>query len=200
MRFSVDAHAIGQHLTGNETYIRNLLSCFASLDDQSEFVTYLSRENAFSSVPERFIKRRVAVDPFVRLGFDLPRMLRQDRPDLLHVQYTAPLFCNVPTVVSVHDVSFLEHPEYFTFFRTSQLRTTVRQTVKRAARILTPSEFSKRSILRAYPLRDDKVVVLPNAVSNAFRPIARELAQRRVFSMLGVPKPIVLTVGDVQPR
>jgi glycosyltransferase involved in cell wall biosynthesis len=163
-------------------------------------VTYLSRENAFSSVPERFIKRRVAVDPFVRLGFDLPRMLRQDRPDLLHVQYTAPLFCNVPTVVSVHDVSFLEHPEYFTFFRTSQLRTTVRQTVKRAARILTPSEFSKRSILRAYPLRDDKVVVLPNAVSNAFRPIARELAQRRVFSMLGVPKPIVLTVGDVQPR
>ena len=32
MRFSVDAHAIGQHLTGNETYIRNLLNCFAALD------------------------------------------------------------------------------------------------------------------------------------------------------------------------
>jgi glycosyltransferase involved in cell wall biosynthesis len=200
MRFSVDAHAIGQHLTGNETYIRNLLNCFASLDDESEFVTYLSRESAFPDVPDKFIKRRVSVDPFVRLGVDLPRKLRQDRPDLLHVQYTAPLFCNVPTVVSVHDVSFLEHPEYFTFFRTRQLRTTVRRTVRRAARILTPSEFSKRSILRAYPMEEDKVVVLPNAVSSAFRPIARELAQRRVFSMLGVPKPIVLTVADVQPR
>jgi glycosyltransferase involved in cell wall biosynthesis len=200
MRFSVDAHAIGQHLTGNETYIRNLLNCFASIDDESEFVTYLSRDTAFSDVPQRFLKRRVSVDPFVRLGLDLPRKLRQDRPDLLHVQYTAPLFCNVPTVVSVHDVSYLEHPEYFTFFRTKQLRTTVRRTVKRAARILTPSEFSKRSIVRSYELSEDKVVVLPNAVSSAFRPISRELAQRRVFSMLGVPKPIILTVADVQPR
>src|SRR5260221_2778046 len=72
MRFSVDAHAIGQHLTGNETYIRNLLNCFAKLDRRADFVTYLSRETAFESVPERFFKRRVAVNPFVRLGFDLP--------------------------------------------------------------------------------------------------------------------------------
>ena len=35
-------------------------------------------------------------------------------PDLLHVQYTAPITCSAPIVVSVHDVSFLEHPEYFT--------------------------------------------------------------------------------------
>jgi hypothetical protein len=111
MRFSVDAHAIGQHLTGNETYIRNLLNCFAKLDRQADFVTYLSRETAFENVPERFFKRRVAVNPFVRLGFDLPWKLRQDRPNLLHVQYPDPLFCGVPVVVSVHEVSFLDHPE-----------------------------------------------------------------------------------------
>ena len=80
MRFSVDAHAIGQHLTGNETYVRNLLNCFAELDQDADFVTYLSREDAFNDVPQRFLKRRVAVNPFVRLGFDLPRRLRQDRP------------------------------------------------------------------------------------------------------------------------
>ena len=117
MRFSVDAHAIGQHLTGNETYIKNLLNCFAALDRKADFVTYVSREDALNEVPERFHKRRVAINPFVRLGFDLPRRLRQDRPNLLHVQYTAPVFCTVPVVVSVHDVSFLEHPEYFTSFR-----------------------------------------------------------------------------------
>ncbi len=58
---------------------------------------------------------------------------RQDRPDLLHVQYTAPLACPVPVVVSVHDVSFLEHPEYFTRDRAMQLQLTVRRTVYRAA-------------------------------------------------------------------
>jgi glycosyltransferase involved in cell wall biosynthesis len=200
MRFSVDAHAIGQHLTGNETYIRNLLNCFARLDRQADFVTYLSRETAFENVPERFFKRRVAVNPFVRLGFDLPRKLRQDRPNLLHVQYTAPLFCSVPVVVSVHDVSFLEHPEFFTSFRARQLRYTVDRTVRAAARVLTPSEFSKRRILDAYGLQEEKVVVLPNGVSSSFRPIAREAAQRAVRSTFGLPAPMILTVGDLQPR
>jgi glycosyltransferase involved in cell wall biosynthesis len=200
MRFSVDAHAIGQHLTGNETYIRNLLNCFAVLDRKADFVAYLSREDAFDEVPERFHKRRVAINPFVRLGFDLPRRLRQDRPNLLHVQYTAPVFCPVPLVVSVHDVSFLEHPEYFTPFRALQLRCTVHRTVRSAARVLTPSQFSKRRILDAYGLDDEKVQVLPNGVCSSFHPISREIARRSVQSSLGLKVPFVLTVGDLQPR
>jgi glycosyltransferase involved in cell wall biosynthesis len=200
MRFSVDAHAIGQHLTGNETYIKNLLNCFAALDRQADFVTYVSREDAFQEVPERFHKRRVAINPFVRLGFDLPRRLRQDRPDLLHVQYTAPVFCPVPVVVSVHDVSFLEHPEYFTSFRALQLRCTVDRTVRTAVRVLTPSEFSKRRILDAYGLDEEKVVVLPNGVCSSFHPISREIAQRWAQASLGLAAPFILTVGDLQPR
>ncbi|MEI9976139.1 MAG: hypothetical protein WDO73_31245 [Ignavibacteriota bacterium] len=51
----------------------------------------------------------------MRLGYDLAKCVRKDRPDVLHVQYTAPLGCNVPVVTTVHDVSYLEHPEYFTW-------------------------------------------------------------------------------------
>jgi glycosyltransferase involved in cell wall biosynthesis len=200
MRFSVDAHAIGQHLTGNETYIRNLLNCYAALDREAEFVTYLSRESAFAEVPRRFIKRLVAVNPFVRLGYDLPRKLRQDRPELVHVQYTAPLFCPTPIIVSVHDVSFLEHPEYFPPFRSRQLRWTVRRTVRKAARVLTPSEFSKRSIIKAYGLNDDKVLVMPNAVASMFRPMSREAARKWLEPRRGFGFPFVLSVGDLQPR
>jgi glycosyltransferase involved in cell wall biosynthesis len=199
MRFSVDAHAIGQHLTGNETYIRNLLNCFEVLDREADFVAYISREEAVADVPQRFKKTKVSVNPFVRLGYDLPRRIAEDRPNLLHVQYTAPLTCRAPIVVSVHDVSFLEHPEYFTSFRAMQLRLTVRRTVKAASSVLTPSEFSKRRILDAYKLSDDKVVVLPNGVSSVFHPVARETAQRSMLTSL--PRvPFILTVGDLQPR
>ena len=54
MRFAVDAHAIGRHLTGNEVYVRSLLNGFAGLDRESEFITYLSMEDAESWVPARF--------------------------------------------------------------------------------------------------------------------------------------------------
>ena len=106
---------------------------------------------------------------------------------------------SAPIVVSVHDVSFLEHPEYFTSFRAMQLRFTVRRTVKAASCVLTPSEFSKRRILDAYKLPDDKVVVLPNGVSSYFtRWLAKRLSAVCARSLPAVP--FILTVGDLQPR
>src|SRR5947208_3187398 len=121
MRFAVDAHAIGQHLTGNEVYVRSLLRGFAEIDRESDFFAYISKAGAEEFIPERFHVRRVAANPYYRLGWDLGRLVRADKPDLLHVQYTAPLFCGTPTVVTVHDVSFIEHPEYFTATRRPQL-------------------------------------------------------------------------------
>ena len=100
MRFAIDAHTIGRHLTGNEVYIRNLLENYAQLDRESQFFAYVCSEYAASEVPNRFEKRRVSANPFVRLGFDLGRRVLADKPHLLHVQYTAPLYCPVPFVVS----------------------------------------------------------------------------------------------------
>jgi glycosyltransferase involved in cell wall biosynthesis len=200
MRFSVDAHAIGRHLTGNEVYVRNLLDGFAALDETSEFIAYLSVDDAAAWVPARFQWRPVAANPYLRLGIDLSSKLREDRPDLVHVQYTAPLGCPVPVVVSVHDVSFLEHPEFFTTPHAYQLRYTVRRTIRSAARVLTPSEFSRRSIMKAYGLDERNIVVVPNAVSAEFRPRGREQASANIEERFGIPSPFILTVGDLQPR
>jgi glycosyltransferase involved in cell wall biosynthesis len=200
MRFAVDAHAIGRHLTGNEVYIRSLLGAFAGIDKDSEFLAYVSGPEGEARIPHRFQIRQIASNPFVRLGFDLSRKLRQDRPDLLHVQYTAPLFCPVPTVVSVHDVSFLEHPEYFKKSRAFQLGVTVARSVRRASRILTGSEFARDSIVRAYQLPPEKIVVVPDAASPSFRAVNRDGANRKVTSRFHFKRPYVLSVGDLQPR
>lgn len=200
MLFSVDAHTIGCHLTGNEVYIRNLLNEYDELDPASEFLTYLAKARADLSVPRRFTKRWVSDNPFRRLGYDMPMSLRRDRPDLLHVQYTAPLACSVPIIVSVHDVSYLECPEYFTRARAIQLRYTVKRTIRAAARILTPSEFSRNAIIRTYGVDGDRVVVVHNAVSSLFRPMQRETAVHWVRQNNRIPAPFILTVGDLQPR
>jgi glycosyltransferase involved in cell wall biosynthesis len=200
MRFAVDAHAIGRHLTGNEVYVRSLLSAFANLDKKSEFLAYVTGPEGVAGIPDRFETCQIAGNPFIRLGLDLPRRLLLDRPDLLHVQYTAPLFCPVPTVVTVHDVSFLERPEYFTKARAMQLRITVARSVKRAARVLTVSEFARESIVRAYNLPPEKIVVTPDAASPSFRAVNRNAAAQKVRERFHLAKPFVLAVGDLQPR
>ncbi len=200
MRFAVDAHAIGRHLTGNEVYVRSLLNAFAKTDTCSDFLAYVTGPESQAVIPDGFTIRQVSGNPFVRLGYGLARQLRIDKPDLLHVQYTAPLFCPVPTVVSVHDVSFLEHPEYFTRSRAFQLKITVARTVKRAARILTGSQFARDTIVRAYNLPPEKIVVVPDAASPSFRAVNPQAAARKVrarFSWTGL---YILSVGDLQPR
>jgi len=200
MRFAVDAHAIGRHLTGNEVYVRSLLREFAELDRESEFIAYVSGKEAEPWIPRRINMRQVSANPWSRLGWDLARLVRQDQPDLLHVQYTAPLGGNTPIVVTVHDVSFLEHPEYFPALRRAQLRFTVARTVQVAAKVLTVSEFSRDSILRHYNVAPDKVHVVPNAASPEFRVIGRERAVASVHRAYGFSAPFVLSVGDIQPR
>src|SRR5229473_2829948 len=200
MRFAVDAHAIGRHLTGNEVYVRSLLNGFAGLDRESEFITYLSMEDAESWVPARFPVRRIAGNPFIRLGCDFALKLRRDRPDLLHVQYTAPLACPVPVVVSVHDVSFLEHPEFFPRSRALQLRWSVNRTVRSAAKILTLSDFSSAAIQRAYGVAPDDIVVAPLAAAEDFRPLHIDNAVDAVRTRFQLPAPFILSVGDLQPR
>ncbi len=201
MRFAVDAHAIGRHLTGNEVYVRNLLKALAAEEHDCDYIAYVSSEEASSQVPAGIRSRLVAANPFRRLGWDLAARVREDRPDLLHVQYTAPLGCPVPIVASVHDVSFLEHPEYLTPARARQLRWTVRATVRRAAAVLTGCEFSKQSILNAYPeLEPESVVVVPYAAAPEFRPISPEAAKVETLKRFSIQAPFVLSVGDIQPR
>jgi len=201
MRIAIDAHAIGRHLTGNEVYVRSLLNALAAKDRGCKFVAYVSSGDADRFIPANISARRISGNPYWRLGYDLAMNVRRDRPDLLHVQYTAPVGCATPVVVSVHDVSFLEHPEYFTRNRAWQLQWTVRRTVNRAARILTGTEFSRKSILKAYgALDEDKVVVVPNAAASEFRPIAREAAAAVVRERFAIREPFILSVGDLQPR
>lgn len=201
MRIGVDAHAIGRRLTGNEVYVRSLLNALAAQDHNCEIVAYVSARAPCASIPANIRTRRVALNPFARLGYDLSMKVRQDRPDLLHVQYTAPLACPVPVVVTVHDVSFLEHPEYFTHGRAWQLKVTVGRTVRQAARILTGTEVARVSILKVYgDLDEDKVVVVPYAAASEFRPLSRDAAARAVEERHALQGPFILSVGDIQPR
>jgi glycosyltransferase involved in cell wall biosynthesis len=201
MLIAIDAHAIGRHLTGNEVYVRSLLNGFAAPNRDRDILAYVSGAEACASIPNHIRVRRVAANPFLRLGYDLAHQVRKDRPDLLHVQYTAPMGCSVPVVATVHDVSYLEHPEYFTRDRAWQLRFTVGRTVRRAAKILTGTENARNSILKMYPdLEEDKVLVVPLAAAPEFRPISRDAATAAVRERYSIGGPFILSVGDMQPR
>lgn len=97
----------------------------------------------------------------------LARLVRQTRADVLFAPaYTAPLLCPAPVVVTIHDVSFAAHPEWFTWREGLRRRTLTRLTALRATRVLTVSEFSKREITGCLGIGGDKIDVVYEGVTD----------------------------------
>jgi glycosyltransferase involved in cell wall biosynthesis len=74
--------------------------------------------------------------------------------------YSGPLRGDVPMVVTVHDVSFAAHPEWFGWREGLRRRMITRRSAQRAARVITVSDFSKREIVRHLHTPADKVEVI----------------------------------------
>jgi glycosyltransferase involved in cell wall biosynthesis len=200
VRVAIDAHAIGKRQTGNEVYVRSLLGELVELAPEIQYTAYVSSREAIAMVPPSVGTRLISPNPYRRLGYQFGFLLRSERPDVLHVQYTAPLHCATPVVVTVHDVSFVDHPEFFSRFRQQQLSLTVKRTIRQAARVLTCSEFSRQAIARAYDLDPAKISVVPNAASAAFYPRDRDEAAAIVRQRFGFTQPYLLCVGNLQRR
>ena len=205
MRIGIDAHAIGAQQGGNETYIRNLITSLAEIDQENQYTLYFNRAGAARAWEGRYQNFAVRLlpppTPFVRVPVALSYELRRRPVDLLHVQFTAPPFCPVPVVATIHDLAFEHLPETFTRRGRMQLRLTVRWTAARAARIATVSEFSRDDLIRTYGLAPEKVAVTLNGVEPHFttRPRADGEAAgiRRRF---GISRDYFLAVGSLQPR
>ena len=92
----------------------------------------------------------------------LPRAAREDRLDVFFAPaYTAPLSLSAPTVVTIHDVSFAAHPEWYRAREGMRLRWLSRRAAANARAIVTISEFSRREIVEHLSVRDERVRVIP---------------------------------------
>jgi glycosyltransferase involved in cell wall biosynthesis len=128
----------------------------------------------------------------------LPRAARRAGVDLIHAPaYTAPVWAPAPIVLTIHDVSYERHPEWYPYRRDWLRRAFYRRSARAAAHILTDSQFSAGEIRAAYGLPVDRVTVAPLGVSRAFEPDASGLPCELPD---GVTTPFLLHVGDVHER
>jgi glycosyltransferase involved in cell wall biosynthesis len=184
----VDADVLGRMRTGDETYVENLLRELPALAPDLRLAA-VTRAPARVPAGVEPVQLR-ARSQVVRMAVRLPRLLRRLRPALAHFQYVVPPFFAGPAIVTVHDLSFERHPDLIAPRDRLLFRTLVPPSVRRAARVLTVSRWTKRDLVEVYGLPDEKVVVVPNGVDPAFRP---EGPARR-------GAPYALFVGALQPR
>ena len=204
MRIAIDAHSVGTGLAGNETYAANLVEALAEVDSENAYTVYVTRAEARARFEGRWptvrVRRTLPHTPLLRIPITLSAELRRRPVDILHVQYTSPPLAPCRVVATVHDLTFEHLPETFKRRSWMQLRLTVRATVRRAAHVITPSEYTRRDLIETYKLDPARVTAIPLAASSHFRPVEDISELERVRRRYGITREYILAVGSIQPR
>ena len=204
MRIAIDAHSVGARLGGNETYAINLIEALAEIDQENQYTLYVTKAEARDRFAERWpnfiVRHTLPHTPLVRIPLTLSRELRRRPVDVLHVQYTAPPFAPCPVVTTIHDLAFEHLPETFNRRSWMQLRLTVRSTARRAAQIITVSEYSRQDIIKTYGIRPEVISVTPEAAAPAFKRVSSEIELQRVRETYGIERDYILSLCSIQPR
>jgi glycosyltransferase involved in cell wall biosynthesis len=120
--------------------------------------------------------------------------------DLIHgLAFAAPLASSCPTVVTVHDLSFLRYPGAFRPFNRRYLSLITKASTRRAARVIAVSACTRQDVITLCGVPKEKVVVVPNGVTPEFNPAdpaeVSAFRQRR-----RLPDRYILFVGTLEPR
>lgn len=96
----------------------------------------------------------------------LARRVRADRPDIFFAPaYSAPLALRVPLAVTIHDISFIAHPEWFAPRERWRRRLVTSRTAAAAGIVFTDSQFSRDELHGRLGVPADRIRVIPPGVS-----------------------------------
>jgi glycosyltransferase involved in cell wall biosynthesis len=203
LRIGFNAHLLPVGATyrsaGVATYVRQMLERLPRVAPEYEYVFFtpptaepLVRRCSAIHIPSRLPTSR----PLVRIAWEqgvAPLLVRRFKLDLLHSPVNvAPLLLDRPSVLTIHDLAFLIHPERLPKAKQAYLRGLVRASVARATHVITISQKTKEDLVNYFNVREERISVVYLGVDERYRPLA--------VCCPPIERPYILYVGTIEPR
>jgi len=199
MRIGIEAERANHPTkTGVEHYAQQLILHLAAMNGGHKFTLYLrtAPQAWFAKLPGNFL---VKVMPFPKFWTQLRlswEMLRH-APDLLFIPASAlPFFHPRRSVVTIHDIAWVNYPEAFTPFMRRYLHWSTGFAVRHASRVIAVSEATRQDLMKYYMVAPEKVVTVPHGYevpTDINAPASKEIAAL-------LPERYVLFLSTLQPR
>jgi len=208
MKIAIDASAAVRQLGGVSEYSYRIIQSLGELASPHEFfLATVGRDRstlrALPTLPHQFHEYPIRLPyrilnwlwrttGFPKLNFFLPKFDVFFAPHFLVPPVTARRM-----VVAVHDVLFLDHPEWFTPSDAQRFREEIVRACRLADHVLTLSEASKNSLIRHQLITAEKISIV-HLAGDYTKPTTAEL--ERVQQKYSLPKEYFLFIGTVEPR
>ena len=179
--------------------MENVIRELARIGTGDEFIA-LCRPEILSDLPPTVRRIETDIPQYsIRVFTELPRILRREKPDLVHFPYFfhPSLFLGAPYVVTIFDTAYSYFPGSLSRKERLAYQLMMRRSIRKAALVLTDSHSAKRDIIRFFNGDEAKIRVIPLGVEERFRPMDDDAAFR---ARLGLPDRYILYMGNHRPH
>ena len=209
-----DAKRVVRNGTGLGAYGRNLVNDLAALYPHMQLLLYAPDEGredlarqvksaqnlcmvypkgAKNALQKAAWRSRGVVKDLLRDGVNVFHGLSGELPKGVKA-------AGIDTVVTIHDLIFMRHPEFYHWWDALIYRWKFRQTLKEAHRIIAISECTKRDIVKFGHYPEDRISVIYQSCDARFRELATPEKLREVSERYALPSRFVLNVGTIEAR
>jgi len=205
MRVGLDLHTLGGIMQGSRTYIAALAARLPAAAPDIRFVFYVTDSGQGAARALAGDAPNVTLAPIpagraARLLAPFPQRLARE-VDVFHCQYIAPLAKTVPCVITLHDILHETMPQYFPKGLSSLMRLLYPVSARRAAMVLTVSDYCRGEIISRYGVSPERVAFVHSGLDAAFAPVTDPAALAAMRARLGIPQgPYILSLGRIEPR
>ena len=106
----------------------------------------------------------------------------------------------IKSIVTIHDLIFLRHPEYYNWIDTKVYAWKFRKTIAEADRIIAISERTKDDIIYYGNVNPDKIDLIYQSCGTRFKERAAERMYQEVRSKYNLPQRYIISVGTIEER
>lgn len=204
-RIGLDLHVVDGIFQGSRTHCLELFSRVIATTPECDFIVLAASPqqlldcSASFNLPHVNLVAMPYTSSVKRLLWQLPLLAKQHQLELLHTQYIVPPFVSCATAVTVHDILFESHPQFFDKLFVFRSRLLVRRSTRNSAEVFTVSDFSRSQITKNFGTKSEKVHTIFNGVDrNRFFP--GQEGQKLIVNLNLRPGQYFLTVGRLEPR
>ncbi len=214
MKIGIDYTSAVTQGAGIGRYTRELIRALLALPADHHYTLFYASKNKLASdtfrtphAPLR-IRHLPIHDKWLariwhRARLPIPIELVTGQIDLFHSpDFTLPTTLpGVPTLLTVHDLSFIRDPDSAWPSLRAYLMKAVPRSAKRATHILADSQATKDDLIELFNTPQEKITVLYSGVDARFKPIRDRAEIDRVREKYKIgSQPFALSVGTLQPR
>jgi glycosyltransferase involved in cell wall biosynthesis len=172
MNLFLDAHLFDEPGQGSKTYLKGIFA--EGIEQRRDIQFFLAACNQRELVREFGQHDNCSFETFsssnkyIRLSWDIPSLIRKNKIDLAHFTYISPALKTCREVVALHDLLFLDMPEYFPASYRLVKNVLFKRSARRADLVTTLSNYSKETIVRYYGIDEKKIIITPCGIVDSY--------------------------------